>query len=97
MGSVYANTGGYTKKMIVYAMAYIGYSVGNLVGPLTFTADQAPRYTSGEFSRNLEFGLKLTHLRGCSDVGLLLCSYLAHPGISLRKSSDRLTVADESR
>ncbi|KAI9639879.1 MFS transporter [Dioszegia hungarica] len=47
MGSVYANTGGYTKKMIVYALSYIGYSVGNIVGPLTFTTDQAPKYTGG--------------------------------------------------
>lgn len=48
MGSVYANTGGYTKKMIVYALSYIGYSVGNIVGPLTFTTDQAPKYTGGK-------------------------------------------------
>lgn len=47
MGAVYANTGGYTKKMVVYALSYIGYSVGNIVGPLTFTSDQAPRYTGG--------------------------------------------------
>lgn len=56
MGSVYANTGGYTKKMIVYAIgeyvhfclgvnyslndafiAYVGYSVGNIIGPVRQT------------------------------------------------------------
>lgn len=44
---MYANTGGYTKKTATYAIAYIGYCVGNLVGPQTFKADQAPKYTSG--------------------------------------------------
>ncbi|TXT15863.1 hypothetical protein VHUM_00366 [Vanrija humicola] len=47
MGSVYANTGGFTKKMIVYAIAYMGYCVGNIVGPQTFQAKQAPKYTAG--------------------------------------------------
>ncbi|RSH77024.1 uncharacterized protein EHS24_003965 [Apiotrichum porosum] len=58
MGAVYANTAGHTKKMIVYAIgeqrsrtqlttAYIGYCVGNIVGPQTFKAKQAPQYTGG--------------------------------------------------
>ena len=39
MGIMYANTGGYTKKMTVYAVAYIGYCVGNIVksSPLSLT------------------------------------------------------------
>jgi hypothetical protein len=60
MGAVYANTAGHTKKMIVYAIgeqrsrtqlttAYIGYCVGNIVGPQTFKAKQAPQYTGGAF------------------------------------------------
>ncbi|KAK4688189.1 MFS transporter, ACS family, allantoate permease, partial [Tremellales sp. Uapishka_1] len=47
MGASYANTGGYTKKMTVYAISYIGYCVGNIVGPQTFRANQAPKYTGG--------------------------------------------------
>ncbi|ORY21526.1 putative allantoate permease [Naematelia encephala] len=44
---VIANTGGYTKKTIVYGIAYCGYLVGNIIGPQTFIATQAPDYTGG--------------------------------------------------
>ncbi|GAA6020772.1 hypothetical protein JCM10207_002018 [Rhodosporidiobolus poonsookiae] len=43
----YANTAGYTKKAAVFGWAYIGYSVGALVGPQVFKAKEAPRYQSG--------------------------------------------------
>ena len=42
-----ANTAGHTKKAVVYAIVNIGYSAGNLIGPQTFRADQAPQYTGG--------------------------------------------------
>ncbi|KAH8749465.1 major facilitator superfamily domain-containing protein [Hyaloscypha finlandica] len=31
-----ANTAGHTKKTVVFAILYIGYAVGNLIGPQTF-------------------------------------------------------------
>lgn len=42
-----ANTAGNTKKSVQYAILYIGYAVGNLIGPQTFRANQAPAYTGG--------------------------------------------------
>jgi ACS family allantoate permease-like MFS transporter len=42
-----ANTAGQTKKTVVYAILYIGYAIGNLIGPQTFQASQAPAYTGG--------------------------------------------------
>lgn len=42
-----ANTAGHTKKTVVFAILYIGYAVGNLIGPQTFRASQAPAYTGG--------------------------------------------------
>lgn len=42
-----ANTAGHTKKNIQFAILYIGYAVGNLIGPQTFRAAQAPAYTGG--------------------------------------------------
>ncbi|BFZ63539.1 hypothetical protein YB2330_004664 [Saitoella coloradoensis] len=42
-----ANTAGHTKKTVSYAVLYIGYAVGNLIGPQTFRASQAPAYTGG--------------------------------------------------
>lgn len=42
-----ANTAGHTKKNVQFAILYIGYAVGNLIGPQTFRANQAPAYTGG--------------------------------------------------
>lgn len=40
-----ANTAGHSKKTTVNAMDYVAYAVGNIIGPQTFIADQAPKYT----------------------------------------------------
>jgi len=45
-----ANTAGHTKKTVVFAILYIGYAVGNLIGPQTFRANQAPEYVGGTIS-----------------------------------------------
>lgn len=46
--SVYqANTAGHTKKITLFAFYYIAWAVGNIIGPQTFRADQAPAYTGG--------------------------------------------------
>lgn len=42
-----ANTGGNTKKTVSYGIGYCGYLVGNIIGPQTFLAKQAPKYTGG--------------------------------------------------
>ncbi|KAL6239477.1 fungal-specific transcription factor domain-containing protein [Aspergillus navahoensis] len=42
-----ANTAGSTKKTVQYSILYIGYAVGNLIGPQTFHENQAPAYTGG--------------------------------------------------
>ncbi|ODQ58066.1 hypothetical protein WICANDRAFT_34624 [Wickerhamomyces anomalus NRRL Y-366-8] len=42
-----SNTAGHTKKVTTTAMYFIGYCVGNLVGPQTFTV---PPYTSGKLA-----------------------------------------------
>ncbi|KAF2457743.1 putative MFS allantoate transporter [Lineolata rhizophorae] len=43
-----SNVAGYTKKTTVAAMYLVAYCVGNIIGPQTFRADEAPRYVSGE-------------------------------------------------
>ncbi|CAI7621439.1 unnamed protein product [Penicillium pancosmium] len=46
--SVYqANIAGHTKKIVLYAWFYIAWATGNIIGPQTFRADQAPEYTGG--------------------------------------------------
>lgn len=44
LGLVIANCAGYTKKTINAAGLFIGYCVGNLIGPLLFRTEDAPRY-----------------------------------------------------
>lgn len=39
-----SNVGGFTKKATVSAMMFIGYCVGNIIGPQFFYASQAPKY-----------------------------------------------------
>ncbi|KAL4967001.1 allantoate permease [Aspergillus stella-maris] len=42
-----ANTAGNTKKVVTYGILLLGYGAGNLIGPQTFRAEQAPAYTGG--------------------------------------------------
>ncbi|CRK20586.1 hypothetical protein BN1723_000399 [Verticillium longisporum] len=42
-----ANTAGYTKRSMASSGLYIGYCLGNFVGPLVFKKQHAPRYTPG--------------------------------------------------
>jgi len=47
MGLQIANTAGYTKRSIASSGMYIGYCLGNFVGPLVFKPKDAPRYAPG--------------------------------------------------
>ncbi|KAF2463898.1 MFS general substrate transporter [Lindgomyces ingoldianus] len=47
MGLQIANTAGYTKRSIASSGIYIGYCLGNFVGPLVFKPADAPRYIPG--------------------------------------------------
>jgi hypothetical protein len=64
ISSVTANTNGYTKKLFVNAMLVIGYTVGNIIGPLIMI--DGPKYVGGMLgciSANLLFILLLLYLR----------------------------------
>lgn len=45
-----SNVAGHTKKLTVNAIYLVGYCAGNLVGPQTFRASQAPEYVGGEIA-----------------------------------------------
>jgi hypothetical protein len=47
MGLPAQNTGGYTKRSVTVGMAFIGYCVGNIIGPLAWVEGQTPNYISG--------------------------------------------------
>lgn len=42
-----ANTSGHSKKVTLNAMFFLGYCVGNILGPQVFRADDAPEYHKG--------------------------------------------------
>ncbi|WRT67613.1 uncharacterized protein IL334_004585 [Kwoniella shivajii] len=41
---MYANVGGTSKKVAVFGISYLGYTVGNLIGPQSFRAKEDPSY-----------------------------------------------------
>ncbi|KAI0010216.1 MFS general substrate transporter [Xylariaceae sp. FL0662B] len=43
---VSSNVAGYTKKQLTGAFLFVGYCVGNIIGPQTFVDSEAPFYTS---------------------------------------------------
>ncbi|KAJ4087082.1 hypothetical protein NW760_002989 [Fusarium oxysporum] len=47
MGLQIANTAGYTKRSVASSGLYIGYCLGNFVGPLCFKKGDAPRFEPG--------------------------------------------------
>ncbi|KAF4986112.1 hypothetical protein F66182_16858 [Fusarium sp. NRRL 66182] len=42
-----SNVAGHTKKATMAAGTFIGFSLGNIIGTLTFSANDAPRYDLG--------------------------------------------------
>jgi MFS transporter, ACS family, allantoate permease len=42
-----ANTSGHTKKVTLNAMFFLGYCIGNILGPQVFRANDAPTYHRG--------------------------------------------------
>ena len=46
---------GYTKKTTVAALFLIAYCAGNIIGPQTFNAKEAPRFRSAEITILGEF------------------------------------------
>ncbi|KAI9631776.1 MFS general substrate transporter [Dioszegia hungarica] len=57
-----ANIGGYTKKSITSSLAFLGYCLGNIVGPLTVLSSEAPVYTTATTAMVVSFTVKLLAL-----------------------------------
>ncbi|WVW82746.1 hypothetical protein I302_104757 [Kwoniella bestiolae CBS 10118] len=56
---LYANVSGTSKKVAVYGISYWGYCVGNLIGPQTFRAPEAPLYRSAVMSMLIFYCLSI--------------------------------------
>ncbi|GMM27582.1 hypothetical protein DAMA08_002980 [Martiniozyma asiatica (nom. inval.)] len=74
-----SNVAGHTKKVTTNAIFLIGYCVGNLIGPQTFIASQAPEYRGGQIA-----------IVVCYIVSLILIGWLYYNYWSENKRRDRL-------
>ncbi|KAL4961201.1 major facilitator superfamily domain-containing protein [Aspergillus stella-maris] len=77
------NVGGYTKRVTVNAMIFIGYCTGNVIGPHLMFDSEAPSYPSGFLAMLICFGV-------CFVLSLGLRYYL----IWENRRRDRLGNAD---
>ncbi|SCU92279.1 LANO_0E00232g1_1 [Lachancea nothofagi CBS 11611] len=50
-----SNTAGHTKKVTVNTIFLIGYCVGNIIGPQSFRANQAPNYAGAKIAMLVSF------------------------------------------
>ncbi|KAI0480887.1 MFS general substrate transporter [Xylariaceae sp. FL0804] len=55
---VSSNIAGYTKKQLTGAILFIGYCVGNIIGPQTFIESEAPLYTSAYVALLIGYTIK---------------------------------------
>ncbi|ERS98986.1 hypothetical protein HMPREF1624_04181 [Sporothrix schenckii ATCC 58251] len=66
---VSSNVAGYTKKQLTGAFVFVGYCVGNIIGPQTFRASEAPLYRSAYIAILIGFSFKTI-------FGLVLYAYM---------------------
>ncbi|KAI1348664.1 MFS general substrate transporter [Xylaria sp. FL0043] len=55
---VSSNVAGYTKKQLTGAILFVGYCVGNIIGPQTFIEKEAPLYTSAYIAILIGYSVK---------------------------------------
>ncbi|KAK6949769.1 hypothetical protein Daesc_008090 [Daldinia eschscholtzii] len=55
---VSSNVAGYTKKQLTGAFLFVGYCVGNIIGPQTFIETEAPFYTSAYIAILIGYSVK---------------------------------------
>ncbi|KAH8655399.1 putative allantoate permease [Xylariales sp. PMI_506] len=86
--SVYqANVAGHTKKIVLYAWFYVAWAVGNIIGPQTFQANQAPAYTGGTVAMIITYVIAI--------VAILIYGALCH--FDNKKRKDVIDGIDASQ
>ncbi|KAL6244412.1 hypothetical protein RBB50_008654 [Rhinocladiella similis] len=79
---VSSNIAGYTKKQLTAAILFVGYCVGNIIGPQTFKSSEAPHYHSAYVAMMVGYIIKLVAI-------VLLYIYM----FSVNKKRDREAAA----
>ncbi|KAI1401139.1 MFS general substrate transporter [Hypoxylon fuscum] len=83
---VSSNVAGYTKKQLTGAFLFVGYCVGNIIGPQTFIETEAPFYTSAYIAMLVGYSVKTIMV-------VVLYLYMW----TMNKKRDRETTIDGSR
>ncbi|KAL4889366.1 major facilitator superfamily domain-containing protein [Aspergillus ambiguus] len=60
MTFVSSNIAGTTKKQVTGALLFVGYCIGNIIGPQTFVSSEAPHYHSAYIAMLVGYVTKLT-------------------------------------
>ncbi|KAJ9131822.1 MFS general substrate transporter [Pleurostoma richardsiae] len=80
---VSSNVAGYTKKQLTGAFIFVGYCVGNIIGPQTFIDSEAPLYHSAYVAILIGYSVKTLAV-------MVLYAYMW----SVNKKRDREAAAD---
>jgi len=56
------NAGGFTKRTTATSLAFLGYSLGNIIGPHVYYSGQTPRYLTGYIVDLVCFGIQAIFL-----------------------------------
>ncbi|OCK81997.1 membrane transporter [Lepidopterella palustris CBS 459.81] len=94
-----SNVAGYTKKTTVAAMYLIGYCTGNIIGPQTFRASDAPRYVPAEITIIVCWGVCLVDLLFihvyCKWQNKKKAELRSHPGYVKLDNQEWLDLTDK--
>lgn len=83
-----SNTAGHTKKITTNAVFLIGYCVGNIIGPQTFIAKQAPSYTGGKIS---------FVVCDCATIVIIALIYFNYWFCNKKKEKEEANLADSNK
>ncbi|KIW66494.1 hypothetical protein PV04_05825 [Phialophora macrospora] len=89
---VSSNIAGYTKKQLTAAILFTGYCVGNIIGPQTFKASDAPAYHSAYVAMLIGYIIKLV-----SVIVLYIYMYLVNKKRDREAAASRLGDLDEEK
>ncbi|KAJ2978312.1 hypothetical protein NUW58_g7537 [Xylaria curta] len=57
-----SNVAGSTKKQLTASILFIGYCIGNIIGPQTFLKSEAPHYRSAYIAMLVGYSVKLASI-----------------------------------
>lgn len=87
LSCISSNVAGHTKKTTVNGIVLVGYCIGNLIGPQTFLATEAPRYQTA-----------IICMISCDTVGFLILAalFVSYTAMNRNKAATKVEVCENS-